>query len=42
MKGPLCDLDRDQLTKEITDAISQLTRLAKVDFKDSRAMALVA
>lgn len=41
-KGPLCDLDRDQLTKDITEASQQLHRLGKVEFKERRAIALVA
>jgi len=42
MKGPLVDVDRDQLTKDINDSSQKLQRLGKVDFKDRRAIALVA
>lgn len=42
MKGPLCDIDRDQLTEEVTDACQRLLRLEKVEFKEFRAIAHVA
>ena len=48
MRGALIDIDRDQLTqeltlpKEVTEACQQLLRLEKVAFKESRAIAHVA
>lgn len=42
MRGPLADIDRDQLTRDIVEASSALHQLARVDFKERRAMAQVA
>lgn len=42
MQGPLCEIDRDQLTEEVTDACHQLLKLATVEFKERRAIAHVA
>ena len=39
MQGPLCDIDRDKLTQEITEACQTLVRLERVDFKERRATA---
>ena len=42
MRGALCDIDRDRLTEEVTEACQRLLRLEKVAFKESRAIAHVA
>ena len=42
MKGPLSEIDRDVLTQEITEASAGLLKLARNDFKEKRALALVA
>lgn len=42
MKGPLVDIDRDLLTKDIIDTSARLLQLGRVDFKERRAIAQVA
>jgi dynein heavy chain len=42
MKGPLGELGRDEVVKEVTEACRTLLKLAAVDFKELRAVALVA
>ena len=42
MKGPLYDIERDELVKEVTEACRNLLKLGTADFKEHRAVALVA
>lgn len=42
MKGPLCDVEREEVVKDVTEACRTLQRLAAVDFKEQRGVALVA
>ena len=42
MKGPLYDIERDDLVKEVTEACRNLLKLGTADFKEHRAVALVA
>ena len=41
MNGALCDMDRDKITTEITEACQTLLRLEKIDFKERKATGLV-
>ena len=41
MNGPLCDIDRDKITSEITDACQTLIKLERVDFKERRTTGVV-
>lgn len=41
MNGPLCDIDRDKITTEITEACQTLIKLERVDFKERRTTGVV-